>query len=115
MNIQDPNWSYPIYWQPTFDELVALARSSWDTVRIVVSLDSRVEPAQPNGLCLASGYGNTHSSIVAMLTKHLRRRPYTDTYILYHEGGRALMNLQDLSGNDRAEYMEWQRYFCKEH
>jgi hypothetical protein len=115
MNIQDPEWNYPIYLEPTFDEIAALAGTNWDTVRIVVLLDPTTSPGTPTKLCLASGYGNTHSSIVRMLTKHMGRSPYTDTFILYHEGGRALLNLEDVSGNERAEYSEWSKYFSTEH
>jgi hypothetical protein len=48
---------YPIYIDPTFDEICELAKSKWDTIRIC-----RIEDL--DCIILASGYGNTHASLV---------------------------------------------------
>jgi len=113
VKINDPNW-VPCYLNPSFDELKELAASKWDTCRILVN--------DKNGdMIIASGYGNCHSSMQDRYMIYLggtRREdgkvylkrslhPNTDTYILYHINGIAFMNLEDVSGPERARYDRW--------
>ena len=113
MKINTDGWM-PCYLNPTFDELQELADSSWDTCRILIN--------ERNGdMVIASGYGNTHSSIQELYMLHLggtRREdgrvylrrslhPSSDAYILYHSNRIALMNLEDVSGSQSARYDKW--------
>lgn len=99
MRIEEPNW-YPCYLNPTFDEVLELARSGWDTCRILVN--------SANGdMVIASGYGNTHTSIANRYRAYTKRkRDGLDPYILYHRNGVALLNLEDMSGHERARVEE---------
>lgn len=92
----------PVYMNPTFDELVELAKSHWDTIRILV-LD------ETNDILLASGYGNTHECLVRSWRAHTsnKRGPYATPYILFHEQGRAYMNCEDVSMRHREPYGRW--------
>ncbi len=110
MNIQDtvydPLNRMPIFVNPTFDEILILAANRWGTIRI---LSSETE------LILASGYGNTHSSMITRLRLHRNRRQLDyDSYILYHEHNTAYFNLEDVSGNDRASFRIWKKYFTED-
>jgi hypothetical protein len=96
MKINHPDW-YSSYLNPTFEEILELAKSGWDTCRILMNPDN-------NDLVIASGYGNTHSSIAERYRVALgkRRIPSCESYILYHENRIALLNLEDVSGSQRA-------------
>lgn len=100
MKINHPDWT-PCYLNPDFNEILELARSQWDTCRIAIALDS-------NDMVIASGYGNTHTSILERYRLHLnkRRTPSTDTFILYHEEGKAYLNLEDVTGKRKARIMD---------
>ncbi len=91
MKINDPQW-YPSYLNPSFDELLELAASKWDTCRILIN------PLNDDFI-IGSGYGNTHASIVERYRIHLgrKRAPQTDTFIMYHEGGVVLFNMEDMA------------------
>lgn len=67
MKINDPNW-YPAYLNPTFDELIELAKSGWDTCRILWNEDNK-------DFIIASGYGNTHDSVQSRYYIHLGATP----------------------------------------
>lgn len=101
MRINHIDW-YPCYLNPSFDEVVELAKSSWDTCRILVNNEN-------GDLIIASGYGNTHESISKLYSDHLKkkRRPCTDSFILYHSNRVAFMNLEDVSGSQRARLEDW--------
>ena len=61
--------NYPIYHNPTVEECQALAQhpATWDTLRVLLfDLDDQ--------LLVASGYGNTHSSLVAFYKHHYQVR-----------------------------------------
>lgn len=110
MNIQDPEFypdNYPIYLNPTFDEIVDLAKRKWDSIRILIINDSDI--------CIASGYGNTHSSMVQCLRRIKGNRFSTDSYILYHENSLAYFNLEDVTGKRNATYRYWSECFNKDH
>lgn len=109
MDIQDPNWNYPVYFEPTFDEIVQLAQSNWDTIRICVT--------ESGNLALGSGYGNTHSSMIQRLKVHLNQKyVWCECYILYYaqSNHQALMNFVDITGNEAVEYREWKKHFNSE-
>jgi hypothetical protein len=110
MNIQDPQYDFlrkmPIFLNPSFDEILELAQNRWDTIRILAS---------KKDLVLASGYGNTHSSMMFCLKKHYGRQVlYYESFILYHNHQKAYFNLEDLSGNEEAGYIVWREYFSQE-
>lgn len=88
MRINHAEW-FPMYLNPNFDEILELANSGWDTCRILHNQDN-------NDLVIASGYGNTHSSMVERYKIHLnkKRAPYCDSYILWKRGNRAIMNVE---------------------
>jgi hypothetical protein len=124
MRINHPEW-YPCYINPSFDELIELAKSGWDTCRILVPYSDQ----NNNDIVIASGYGNTHDSIQNRYFIHLgatliekevdgriryrwktngKRLPSMNTYILYHDyTGIAYMNLEDTGGSDKARYEKW--------
>lgn len=122
MKINHPDW-YPAYVNPSFDELAELARSGWDTCRILVPYGD--DPCED--MVIASGYGNTHDSVQSRYFIHLgateisihmgnglqRRRwktngarlPQMQSFILHHRNGIAYMNQEDTGGGqcDRAD------------
>lgn len=95
---------YPIYFEPTFPEILELAASEWDTCRIVIIDDKRVSDEEK--LVIASGFGNTHTTLVEFTRKHfqLKRYPYGRPMILYHRNGIAFFNLEDIGGKDNARF-----------
>ena len=112
MKINHPDW-YPSYLNPSFEELLELAQSSWDTCRILVNNDN-------DDFVIASGLGNTHSSILDCYRLHLggvrresdnrvimRNHPSVDSFILFHSQGIAFMNLEDVSGSQYSRYEQW--------
>ena len=124
MKINHPDW-YPSYVNPTFEEILELAHSSWDTCRILVPY---CQERDGEDIVIASGYGNTHDSIQSRYFVHLgmteievsyngipRRRWRTNgvrmpsmwSCILYHENGVALMNNEDSGGTQRDRYDRW--------
>lgn len=68
-----------------------LAASKWDSIRIC--LDG-------TDIGIASGYGNTHSSVTNKMRAILGRRLLPRTYILYHQHGEFFFNMEDVSGNE---------------
>lgn len=71
------NSDFPIYLNPTFEELIELNTRGWDTLRILMNEDQFV---------VGSGYGNTHASLATALRTHLqvRRAPAMDAYIMHY-------------------------------
>lgn len=82
MKIRD---DYPIYVNPDFEEILELAESKWDTCRIMESEEY---------LCIASGYGNTHNSIVTYTRQLLKKKEMFSlcSFILFHEQGICYVN-----------------------
>lgn len=109
--------NYPVYHDPTFEECVELAKSHWDTLRIMTY--KHRDNQEVEHLVVGSGYGNTHFSLIVATRKHInggRREMWdVDTYILYRKGPRAYFNLEDVSGHDCAGFCEWAQYFISEH
>ena len=106
INFRGPGWP-PIYFDPTWEELVELLKS-FDTLRIGF-VDT------PNGesdLVLASGFGNTHNTLARALGEmnpHLKPSPRDNlkygrmhgTCIFFEDAGRYWFNLSDFGA---AEY-----------
>lgn len=77
MRINHPDW-YPMYLNPDFGEILELAKSGWDTCRILYNESN-------SDIIIASGLGNTHNSMVIRYKEYLnkKRAPYCDSYILW--------------------------------
>jgi hypothetical protein len=116
---------YPIYLNPTDKELIELAESNWDSLRVLESSDT---------LVIASGYGNTHESLAQFYKKHAGRGktrerwnfrtqsnetlyvchnlPNWDPFIFFHDHTKLMLcNLGDVSGPERATPSVWRSYF----
>lgn len=122
MRINDPQW-YPCYLNPTFDEIVELAKSGWDTCRILVVSSYDVERGLPNDFIIASGFGNTHGSVQTRYYIHLGAKrievngrtrwrskanlPHLDPSILHHSNGIAYMNCEDIGGGQYDRIDKW--------
>lgn len=105
MEIVNPEWPYPVYLNPTFDEILKLAKTNWDTIRICYEEKSK-------DLYIASGYGNTHTSVSRTAKQYKNNnRLYFYTYILYRYSGKAYMNLIDVGESDDACYDKWKHEF----
>ncbi len=94
--------SYPIYLNPSFDEILKLAQSGWDTIRIATD---------EANIIMASGLGNTHTNLAEAY--HAGKKKYEcgllDVMILYHVNGIAYMNMEDVGGPERARHDRWSR------
>jgi hypothetical protein len=102
MKIADENWYPHCYLNPTFAEILELAKSNWDTCRILINVDR-------HELVIASGYGYTHSSAAERyrIAVQKRRTPYCDSFILYRENSIAYLNLEDVGGLQKARFMDY--------
>lgn len=90
-----PNKEYPILYQPTDRELIEFSQQEkWDTIRIC---------SNEKAIGIASGFGNTHDSIVSMC-RDLR---WADTHILFREDGDFWFNLEAASMRGRKRH--WKR------
>jgi hypothetical protein len=110
VRINHPDW-YPCYLNPDFGELMELAKSGWDTCRILVNPENK-------DFIIASGLGNTHSSMVQCYRMFLgkRRAPATDSYILHHRGRIAYFNMEDFAeGQEYVRWPEWGADFADAH
>ena len=108
MNIGSEGW-FPVYLEPTLEEMQKLASNQWDTLRVLV-VDSTKE------LCVASGYGNTHSSMVHCLQRYKNtKRVYTEDYIVYHESNIAFVNDSYAGSGDKIPHRKWTRLFEPQH
>lgn len=117
---------YPVYLNPTDNELIELAQSNWDTLRVMEC---------DYCLVIGSGYGNTHETLVQLYKKHIGngktkerwdcrsqtmetvyvgRVPNWDPYIFFREYNIMLCNLGDVSGPDKALPSRWRREFSDE-
>lgn len=111
---------YPIYLDPSDEELIQLAESGWDTLRVMEG---------PEVFAIGSGFGNTHDSIIYYyaMSKGFKREkalygykwggrwPDWDPFIFFHErSGIMLCNLEDVSGSRRAMPSEWKDYLSSD-
>jgi len=119
---------HPIYLDPTDAELIELAESNWDTLRVLECSET---------LVIASGYGNTHSEMVDAYKCHIgkgktkerwnpriekmeqvyaARVPSWDPYIFFghYEWKTLLCNLEDTGGSSKTLPSEWRRKFSPE-
>lgn len=103
-----PTGDYPIFINPDFAEIAELAKSGWDTVRICVDNEN---------IGVASGYGNTHQSVIDMMRVKLDdRRLLPESYILFKEDGDFWFNCEDMSGERKLHYKSAiARYFDSPH
>ena len=98
---------YPIYLNPGFAELEELSEY-WDTIRICV-----VE--EEGDILLASGYGNTHSTIGHFYKQQSKkRRLFLDCFILYKRDNTAYLNTTDRRGGRFAD-RRFSKYLSKDH
>lgn len=89
-------WStgdYPILIDPTDAEVMQVSEK-WDTLRICVEGEL---------IAIASGFGNTHQSIIDMV-KNVKglKRFHPSTYILFHILPSFYFNLEDVGGPRQA-------------
>lgn len=99
--------NYPIYLNPDFPELCELAKKSWDTIRVCTT--------ETGNILLASGYGNTHNTILTYYRQYTGNRyEFLDCFILYKEAGIAYFNTEDIQGG-REKDRRWAKYFSTEH
>ena len=115
----------PVYLNPTDEELVELAESYWDTLRVMECDEV---------LVIGSGFGNTHETLVQLYKRHsgggrTKKRwdprtqreeevwvgatPDWDPYIFFHKVGIMLCNLGDVGGPDNALPQRWKRCFSE--
>lgn len=103
MNISDSN---PVYIDISPDDVRDITAQAWDTLRILV-VDER--------LCIATGYGNTHSSMVYHLKRYLQdKRVQGDDSIMYFEGKTAYINDTCFGSGDRLPARKWGKIFTEE-
>jgi len=108
---------YPVYLNPTIQELTELAENQWDSLRVLTGDDI---------FLIGSGYGNTHNTLMFHYGEHLQlpRRermgytghvwrgkcPYLDPYIFFHDNsGIMLANLGDVGGPEKAMPRKWKK------
>ena len=104
---------YPIYLNPTDTELVELASTEWDTLRVVECEGT---------FLVASGFGNTHETLVQYYKRKngegktkIRNLPDWSSFIFFHDRtGIMLCNLEDVGGSDKATPSRWRRRFGAE-
>ncbi len=79
MRINRPDW-YPCYLNPSFDEILELAKSGWDTCRILADQPhGSVVDSTPGDIVIASGMGWTHSAQMDAYANHLGGLTIEDT------------------------------------
>lgn len=93
---------YPIYLNPTDSELIELAESHWDTLRVMEC---------DKVFVISSSYGNTHETLVQFYKKHVGKIPSWNPYIFFFENGVLLCNF---SRYDIAKPSRWRREFSEE-
>jgi hypothetical protein len=96
---------YPIYIDPSFEEICELATSNWDTCRILTCDDL------DDVLIIGSGYGNTHQSLVVAGKAYFNvKRFYTSNdKILFHKNEIAFIS--EAGEEDRFRYERWKQDF----
>jgi hypothetical protein len=104
INYRGKDWP-PIYFDPEFDEMLELTKS-FDTLRIGL-----VKEKLGVFLVIASGYGNTHSTLskaLGEMNPRLKPNREGEKYagldgcaILYEEDGRHWFNMADLGGGEK--------------
>lgn len=106
------NW-IPIYLDPTSEEITELGESKWDTVRILIVEKSWKTDKDNEHLCIASGYGHTHTSLVSALKAYykVQRGLFTTPAILFFKQNVARFNLGDMCGPDDASFVRATQYF----
>lgn len=115
INHRGPGWP-PIYFEPTFEEMLELTKS-FDTLRI-----GMVREKGEYYLVIASGFGNTHSTLSRALGElNPRCRPsridglkyngLDGTAILYEEDRKFWFNMNDLDGGEKETVEEALRKF----
>lgn len=101
-----PTGDYPIFIDPTFPEILTLCKERWDTLRLCVDDDI---------FAVASGYGNTHQSIIDIVKRaEGLRRWHPETYIIFRDQG-FFFNLEDVNGGRRVPWEQCKGYFHPEH
>lgn len=124
MRINSPDW-YPSYLNPSFAEILEMAKEGWDTMRILTS---------DNDIVIASGLGNTHSSLVVLYAKakgyykgvkgirpdgserHMfsYSMPTLDAAVLHHSNGIAFFNVESTGGGQYDRFDKAEKHFTSE-
>lgn len=93
---------YPIYVNPTANEIKELVERGFDTLRIYIDTERGI-------LAIASGYGNTHDSIIKKVCE-IQPRFFPESYILFRQGTELFWNLEDRGGKRKASFNYGLRY-----
>jgi hypothetical protein len=121
---------HPIYLNPSDKELITLAESGWDSLRVMENDET---------LIIGSGYGNTHETLVQFYKKYAGggktkerwdprgqrmekvfvcpawRLPSFDPLILFYDARKILLcNLTDVGGSEFALPREWKKVISNE-
>lgn len=106
-----PNLSYPILVNPTDREIEKFGEAeAWDSLRIAECSCNECNNKDNKTFAVASGLGNTHTSITnrahrfCIENKLLCRFILPYTYIIYIDKKRFYFNLQDVSGSERCPF-----------
>lgn len=102
--------SYPVYINPTPQEIIELVETGFDTLRVCHTEDV---------LAIASGYGNTHNSVQNAVRQALKIKRWTGrTLILHKDGpvrGQLYWNMEDVSGKYAEPFSEGRNEFDDNH
>jgi hypothetical protein len=106
INFRGSDWP-PIYFDPEFDEILELTKS-FDTLRCGIHLEKG-----KHYLVIASGLGNTHSSLSRAIGEMnprgrlsridgLKYGGLDGTFIIYEEQGKLWFNMCDYGGEEKV-------------
>lgn len=97
---------YPIYINPDFDEISAISKYGWNTLRILES---------DKYIIIGSGYGNTHESLHRAAKQLLSKREVSNLidFILYYEGQICYFNMlgHTNKNDERLRAQDAMKYF----
>ena len=93
---------YPVLINPTAEELFKIFEQKWDTLRVCFDKDN---------IGIASGYGNTHTSICKITGISV----YSSSIIVYFEGENFLVNCDDIGYGPRVKFSKMYKILQKEH
>lgn len=104
MIIKNVNSEFPIYVNPTFEEVAELSKHTWDTLRILRVNDD---------LVVADGFGASHYDLIISLEPSPKKRRRLDVkdFILYRRNGLAVMHVYGQDLMVRAVTQGWWRTY----
>lgn len=97
-----PSLYNKVYLDPDWDECDKLGQERWDTLRLLT-----VHQKDSELLCVASGYGHTHTTMVHNLRTLPQYKRWLDTvdYIMFHENGNYFVNMCGHTDRKDDEHM----------